>query len=364
MNQAQTSKTVASIGIILASVAAAFAPLPGVKKNLVIVSGTELQEPLTELEQQFEQDHPGVDLQLEFQGSQDIANNFIDRKNNFQPHILIAASGEILEELDRRYSAQNNQQAFINPPQAIAKTILVGVAWQGRGEALFPDGRFSWSRIEQAMKQRNWNSIAAQEDWGSFDFVITDPTRSNSGQLALHLWLKSDELDVSSPKAESLVSLIKQSVYQPSRSTDILLQEFISRGANDGDLAIVYESIALYRWSQAKTTQGQPYRIYYPDNTVETIATAGVVKPNTSRNIAITANEFVEYLTQPEQQEVFIKYGFRPVVTTLDISSVLNSPWSQNIPGAKLNLPKTTPKPPNASEIREIQRLWSRVTQK
>ncbi|MEM7592033.1 MAG: substrate-binding domain-containing protein [Cyanobacteria bacterium P01_A01_bin.83] len=364
MNQAQTSKTVASISIILASVAAAFAPIPGVKQNLVIVSGTELQSPLTELEQKFEQDHPGVDLQLEFQGSQDIANNFIDRKNNFQPHILIAASGEILEELDSRYSAQNNQKAFINPPQAIAKTVLVGVAWQERGQALFPDGQFSWSRIKQAMKQRNWSSIAAQEDWGSFDFVISDPTRSNSGQLALHLWLKSSGLALSSPEAESLVTLIKQSVYQPSRSTDILLQEFISRGANDGDLAIVYESIALYRWSQAKTTQGQPYRIYYPDNTVETIATAGIVKQNISKNTATTASKFVEYLTQPEQQKVFVKYGFRPVLTKLDISSVLNSPWSQNIPGAKLNLPKITPKSPNASEIGEIQRLWSRVPPK
>ena len=33
---------------------------------------------------------------------------------------------------------------------------------------------------------------------------------------------------------ESLVALIKNSVYQPPRSTNILLQEFITRGANDG----------------------------------------------------------------------------------------------------------------------------------
>ncbi|MEM7762297.1 MAG: substrate-binding domain-containing protein [Cyanobacteria bacterium P01_A01_bin.40] len=359
MNQPLTFKTVTSIGIIFTSILLAFAPIPGTKKSLVIVSGTELQEPLSELEDKFEQEYPHIDLKLEFQGSQDIANDFIEQKNDFQPNVLITANGEILRELDIRYSAQNNREAFLNQPKAIAKTILVGIAWQDRGTALFPNNQFSWSRIEQAMRQRNWGGIAAKADWGSFDFAITNPTRSNSGQLTIDLWLKSYNLSLNSPEAESLVSLIKQSVYQPSRSTDVLLQEFISRGANDGDVAAVYESIALYRWSQAKTTQGQPYRIYYPKPTIETVVTAAVVKQNTPRARVKVAHDFVEYLTKLEQQKVFIKYGFRPVVSGLDLSAIANSPWSQNIPGAMSELPSTTNKPPNASDVEAIQRLWN-----
>ena len=352
------NKTFVSLGIIGASLVLAFAPIPGVKQTVTIVSGTELQEPLQELEQRFERDNSGIDLDLKFQGSQDMVNNYIDRQNDFQPHILIPANGEILKELDSRWQAQNNSDTFYSDPKAIAKTVLVGIAWQARGKALFPDDKFDWSKIEQAMEQKSWSKIANKDDWGSFDFVTTNPTRSNSGQLTLSLWLESAS-SLNSPNAESLVGLIKRSVYQPPRSTDILLQEFISRGANDGDVAMVYESIALYRWSQAKTTQGQPYRIYYPNPTVETIATAAIVKQNTPKQTAKAATKFIEYLTKSEQQEVFVKYGFRPV-SGIDLSSVPNSPWSQNIPGAMPDLAVTTQTPSSPAEIAEIQRLWTR----
>lgn len=358
--KSNTVKTITSLGIIAISFILAFAPIPGVKQTIVIVSGTELKEPLEELEARFEQDNSAIDLELKFQGSQDIVNNFIDQKNDFQPHILIPANGEILTELNNRYSAQNNQAAFYSTPKAIAKTVLVGIAWQERGKTLFPDDKFSWSKIEQAMQQRNWSKIGGKSNWGSFDFVITNPTRSNSGQLTLNLWLESKNNNLNSSEAQSLVALIKKSVYQPPRSTDILLQEFITRGANDGDVAVVYESIALHRWSQAKTTQGEPYRIYYPETTVETVATAAVVQPNTSKSVAKVANKFITYLTQPEQQAVFVSYGFRPVTSKLDLSSVPNSPWSQNIPGSMSKLTVTIEKPPSSQEIAEIQRLWSR----
>ncbi len=359
--KSNTNKTIASLGIIAASLVLAFAPIPGVKQTIVIVSGTELKEPLKEIESRFERENSSLDIELKFQGSQDIVNNFIDQKNDFQPHILIPANGEILQELNSRYLAQNNSEAFYSTPKAIAKTILVGIAWQERGKTLFPDDKFSWSQIEQAMQQRNWSKMGGKGDWGSFDLVITNPTRSNSAQLALSLWLESKNHSLNSPEAESLVALIKQSVYQPPRSTDILLQEFITRGANDGDVAVVYESIALHRWSQAKTTQGEPYRIYYPDTTVETVATAAVVQQNASKSVAKAANKFIDYLTQPEQQAIFVSYGFRPVFSGLDLLAVPNSPWSQNIPGSMSKLTVTTKQPPSTQEISEIQRLWSRA---
>ncbi|MGF1590252.1 MAG: extracellular solute-binding protein [Pleurocapsa sp.] len=299
-------------------------------------------------------------MELKFQGSQDIANNYIAQKNDFQANILIPANGEILTELASRSKAQNNRDAFYDQPKAIAKTILVGIAWQERGKMLFPDDKFSWSKIEQAMQQKNWSKIGGKADWGSFDFITTNPTRSNSGQLTLDLWLQSRNISLYSSEAESLVALIKQSVYQPPRSTDILLQEFITRGANDGDLAMVYESIALHRWSQATTTQGQPYRIYYPDVTTETVATAAIMQQNTAESVVEAANKFVEYLTQPEQQKVLIQYGFRPVIPGIDLASVPSSPWSQNIPGAMLDLAITTQQSPSTQQIAEIQRLWSR----
>ena len=362
MNQkSHSNKIIYSIVIIAASLGLAYAPLPGVKQTVVIVSGTELKEPLQELETRFEQSYPSIDLELKFQGSQDIVNNYIDRKNNFDPAILIPANEQVLIELNSRWQAKNNSEPFYDLPQPIAKTILVGIAWQERGKILFSDEKFSWSKIEQAMQYRDWSQIGGQSQWGSFDFVTTNPTRSNSGQLTLNLWIQSKNNSLSNPETETLLSLIKKSVYQPPRSTDILLQEFISRGANDGDVAMIYESIALYRWSQAKITQGQPYQIYYPNPTIETIATAAVARQNIDKNTARAASKFIDFITQSEQQQVFVRYGFRSVIPNLNLSSVSNSPWTQDIPGVMLNPSVKVKSPPNYQEISDIQRLWSRV---
>lgn len=364
IHQSKQNKIITSLGIILASLGLTYAPIPGVKQTIIVVSGTELKEPLQELETRFEQNNSRVDLELKFQGSQDMVNNYIDQKNDFSPAILIPANEQILSELDNRWKAQNNSEPFYYSPQAIAKTILVAIAWQERGDILFADGNFSWSSIERAMQQRNWSEIGGKSNWGSFDFVMTNPTRSNSGQLTLSLWRQSNQnnsLNNTQTELESLYTQIKKSVYQPPRSTDILLQEFITRGANDGDVATVYESIALHRWSQTKFAQSQPYQIYYPNPTIQTVATAAVVRQNIDQNTAKVAQKFIDFITQPKQQQVFVQYGFRPVIPNLNLSSVSNSPWSQNIPGVISNPSVKIEQPPNSQEIAEIQRLWNRV---
>ncbi|MEQ8467463.1 substrate-binding domain-containing protein [Coleofasciculus sp. E1-EBD-02] len=362
------TRLLTSIGIILVSLGLTYTPLPGFNQTVVVVSGTELAEPLQSLEAKFEEENPGIDLELKFQGSQDMVNNYIDNQNDFQPTVLIPASSEIVQELRDRIQAQQNGEPFYNTPQPIAKTILVGVAWTQRGNILFPNGRFQWQRVEQAMQAGNWEEIGGNNDWGSFDFVITDPTRSNSGQVTLGLWAQSklggrplSSATLNNPEINSLFSLIKRSVYQPPRSTDILLQEFISRGPNDADVATVYESIALYRWQQSAANQGKPYQIYYLDPAIETVSTAAIVRRNVSEDQAKAAQQFLEFLTQPPQQEVFVQYGFRPVNNTVDLQTVANSPWSQTIPGAEINPPGNVIPPPDKQVLTEIQRLWERA---
>ncbi len=362
----QKKNTWISIAIIVASLGASYIPLPGLNQTVVVVSGTELQEPLEALASRFEQAHPQIDLELKFQGSQDMVNNYIDQQNDFDPTVLIPASADILDQLAKRWQAQGAGEAFYEDPSAIAKTMLVGIAWQERGEILFPTGRFDWRRLENAMQQGNWETIGGASAWGSFDFITTNPTRSNSGQLTLSLWARSKTGESGSqalqqPATESLFALIKRSVYLPPRSTDILLQEFIARGPNDADVATVYESIALYRWEQAQQTRNQSYQIYYLDPTIETVSTAGIVRRNVNRRTADAAKTLINFLREPEQQAVLVQYGFRPALSDLDLSAVTNSPWGKNIPGAAVNPVHQIVSTPNAQELAEIQRLWQRV---
>jgi ABC-type molybdate transport system substrate-binding protein len=360
--------TIISVLIILAALGLTYATLPGLSKTVIVVSGTELQEPLQQLEKQFEQTNKNINIELKFQGSQDIINNFIDQKNNFNPTVLIPENGELIKQLERRLNAQGEGEPFYNNPQPLAKTILVGIAWPERGKVLFPNGRFQWQNIENAMKKRNWSAIGGKKEWGSFDFLTTDPTRSNSGQLTLNLWSQSklglNKLNINSlnnPEINNLFSLIKNSVYQPPRSTDILLQEFIARGPNDADVATVYESIAIYRWSQSHLNQGKSYQIYYLNPTIETVATAAIVKRNIGGGEAKAAQQFLDFILEIEQQKILANYGFRPVIKGIKLDSISNSPWVENIAGVETNPNLNIIPPPNPDLINEIQKIWSRA---
>ncbi|MDJ0723619.1 MAG: substrate-binding domain-containing protein [Prochloraceae cyanobacterium] len=360
-------RTILSLGIILTALGLAYLPAPGGKSKIIIVSGTELQEPLKELETIFEKNNKNIDIELKFQGSQDTIDDFIDQKNDFKPTILIPANGEKLKELRDRYAAQTEEDPFYFQPQVISKTMVVAVAWPDRGKVLFPDDRFDWQKIEQAMRKQDWGAIGGDPNWGSFDFLMTNPTRSNSGQLTMTLW-SNEELgvtnlnssNINNPQITTLFSLVKRSVYQPPRSTDTLLENFITLGPNNADVATVYESIALYRWSQAKISQDRSYQIYYLNPTIETKATAAIVRRDVDGNTARSAKKFVDFLRQPQQQKIFVKYGFRSVIPGINLKSVPQSPWSEDIPGAKINPPQTI-EPPQTEVLGEIQRLWQRA---
>ena len=354
-------KVLISATIGLAALLLAYVPIPGVKKTIVVVTGTELAEPLQEIGKNFQTKYPDVELILKFQGSQDLINNYVDKKNDFKPTVLIPASKELLEELKERWNAENKTEAFVGEPTPIAKTLLVAIAWPERAKVLFPNGNFSWTKIEQAMMAGNWQTLGGQKAWGSFDFITTDPTRSNSGQVTLSLWAATKSNDLNDPAIASLFSTIKQSVYQPPRSTDILLQEFIARGPNDADVATVYESIALSRWQQAQMSRAKPYQIFYPNPTVETVATAAVVKRDINDGEARAGQDFVKFVTEREQQEIFARYGFRPTTNNIDLKTVANSSWNQNIPGVEIQPQINTIPAPKANEVSEILRLWQRV---
>lgn len=364
----ETARSLAmSLGIIAVAAGLAYAPTPVQEQSIVVVSGSELQEPLSKLEEQFESTYPSITVDLKFQGSRDIVNRYIDDQNDFTPTVLIPANGVLLEELEERWQAQSNTAPFYGPPEAIAKTVLVGVAWPERGNVLFPTGTFDWSRVEDALNKGQWADIGGDAVWGSFDLLITDPSRSNSGQLALGLWSQhkagSQSLStrqLNSPDMPPLFSLVKRSVYQPPRSTDVLLKEFIVRGPNEADIALVYESIALHRWQQSQNSRGQAYQVYYLNPTMETISTAAIATRNVNQSTAEAAQTFVDFLTAPDQQAVFVEFGFRPADAAVDLQSVPNSPWSQSIPGASATPPTNSPTP-DQSTLTEIVRLWQRA---
>ena len=130
---------------------------------------------MPQLQQRFEAQNSHLNVEVKIQGSQDMVNNYLDNQNDFTPTVLIPANGQLLDELAQRWTTQYGDAPFYDAPQPIAKTMLVAVVWPERGQALFPNNQFQWSRLEEAIAQGTWSEFGGQADWGSFDFVTTDP---------------------------------------------------------------------------------------------------------------------------------------------------------------------------------------------
>lgn len=76
-----------------------------------------------------------------------------------------------------------------------------------------------------------------------------------------------------------------------------------------GDVIVTYENELL-----ARIAQGVKYEVVIPENTILIENPAAVVdKYAEEHGTSEAADALVDYLTTPEAQEVFAKYGFRPV---------------------------------------------------
>jgi hypothetical protein len=255
------------------------------------------------LETRFEREHPAVDLHWQVSGSQDMVNQALEPSGE-RPRVLIPASEELLRGLAERLRRQQSDSG-LRDPQPVARTVLVAVGWPERAQTLFGGGSFRWESLQKALNSDRWEQIGGPTSWGRFNLRATDPARSNSGQLALLLWLRSQASD-------RAVITWRRALYQPPRSTDILLREFIAAGPNDGDLAFVYESIALNRREESRQRQGEAYRLLVPDPSYETVLAAGVIE-GPARGTLRDGEALVRFLRRGPQQELLMNWGFRSI---------------------------------------------------
>ena len=341
-----TRRRLLSLLIAGASLALATAPLPGLRRSLVVAVGSELAGAMDELEPLFERRHTDIDLAWRVQGSHDMVNRA--REEGLErPRVLIPANRDLLGQLAAELRAQGGAPAFLQGPVPIARTLLVAVAWPERVRRLFPDGRFSWPLLRRAAAQGQWGELGGPVSWGSFDLRSSDPMRSNSGQLALALWCGDRRAGGRGAAGGTgdCAAALRRAVYRPARSTDILLQEFISGGPNEGDLALVYEASALARQGEAGRQRPGGYVLLFPDPTIETVLAAAVLRGEAAGR-AEDGERFVAHLLSPEGQGVLTRLGFRGT------DGDGGSPAARGV--------KRLP-PPSPEQREELLRLWQQA---
>jgi ABC-type molybdate transport system substrate-binding protein len=335
-----TRRRFLSLAIGAGSLALASPLLPGPRQALLVAVGSELEEAMVRLEPLFERHHPGIDLRWQVQGAQDMVNRQLDAGGQ-RARVLIPANRDQLQAYAAARAAQGDPDPFQGPPLPIARTLLMAVAWPDRAAALFPQGPFSWAELRRAAATGQWSALGGPAQWGSFDLRITDPLRSNSGQLVLALWTR----DQPGQERQAAVAALKRAVFRPARSTDILLREFISGGPNDGDVALVYESTALLRRNEAALRWPGGYRLLAPDPTIEIVLAAAVLRGE-AQGSGSAGERFVTFLSGSEGQAVLRAVGFR---------GPSGEGGSRDAKGVR-RLPS-----PSRAELEELLRLWQQA---
>ena len=75
-----SQRRVLSLAILAASVALAAMPWSPFRRSLSVAVGSELEQPMRDLETRFEQAHPDIDLVWRVQGSQDMVNQAMEEE--------------------------------------------------------------------------------------------------------------------------------------------------------------------------------------------------------------------------------------------------------------------------------------------
>jgi hypothetical protein len=301
-SSALTRRRFLSVAMATTAVVLASPLVPGPRRPLLVAVGSELEPALRQLEPDFERQHPSIDLRWEVLGAQEMVNRQLDGGGE-RARVLIPSNGAQLRAYAAARRSRGPGEPFAVEPVPIARTVLVAVAWPDRARRMFPDGRFSWQRLRTVAEADQWSALGAPAEWGSVDLRCTDPLRSSSGQMTLALWSRNQPRQMA-------VQALRRAVYRPARSTDILLQEFISGGRNDGDIALVYESGAIHRLAEAQQRHPGGYELLVPDPTIELRLDAAVVADDAVGHLK-DARPLVDHLRGASAQTVLRNQGFR-----------------------------------------------------
>lgn len=338
----------AAIGTFVAALfvpsfrAVAYAPIrelllpPPAPIIVTILYSTEKEAWLGEVTERFEASganingHP-VQIELEKMGSWEINTALLDGTR--QPVLISPASFLQIAALQDASTAQFGK-SLVNPADAAAcrpvvRTPLVLVAWKERADVLWGQqpGTALWPTIHEALTNPQGWAAFNRPDWGYVKFGHTDPLKSNSGFMTILLMTygyhnKTSGLTPADILTDSQFQQwfleTEASIGQFEYSTGPLMQKMVAYGPSTFDFVAVYEATAIEQAENAVGRYGE-LRAYYPSPLLWSdhpfcILQAQWVEPDHAQ----AAQLFINYLTQPEAQELaLLKYGFRPVDATI-----------------------------------------------
>jgi len=340
----------ATVGIFIAALIfspfreIAYAPLrelilpPPSTISVSVLYSTEKEAWLNDVIVAFENTNPKIDghpvkIELEKMGSWEINAAVLDGTR--KPVIVSPASTLQIAALQDSSSIKFGH-SLVNPADkstchSVVTTPLVLVAWKQRADVLW--GRQPsislWRNLHDALVNPQGWAFYNHPEWGYVKFGHTNPLQSNSGFMTILLMTygyygKTNNLTatdiLSNSDYQKWFLETESSIGQFEYSTGPLMDKMVSYGPSTFDMVTVYEATAIEQADNAVGRYGE-LRVYYPPAMLWSdhpfcLLNADWVSPQQAQ----AAKLFIDYLTsQPAQQSALMKYGFRPVDSSIKL---------------------------------------------
>jgi ABC-type Fe3+ transport system substrate-binding protein len=232
----------------------------------------------------------------------------------------------------------------------------------------------NWKAIHTAVASpQGWPAIGGKSDWGFVKLGHTDPTRSNSGIQAL--WLMTLEFygkkggidvgEILKPDYQTFVKETEKGVTKFETSTGTFMTEMVLYGPSKYDIAVVYENLAIAQVENAQGRWGN-LKVYYPPETVWSDHPIVLIdQPWVTAKQKDAAKKWVDFLRARPQQELALKFGFRPSDPSVPLKSAdPNNPFNKLAGnGVKVDLPPVA-ETPTGPVVRAMMTMWSRLVAK
>lgn len=312
-----------------------------------VLYSTEKEAWLSEVIVDFEATNPTIDghpvqIELEKMGSWEVNAAVLDGTR--QPVIVSPASSlQIAAMVDSSTVKFGNP--IVNPAdqtacRPVVTTPLVLVAWKERADVLWGNqpSKSLWKDLHNALTDPQGWAALNHPEWGYVKFGHTDPLKSNSGFMTTLLMTYGYYGKTSNLSASDILSNTEyqqwfleteSSIGTFEYSTGPLMEKMVVYGPSTFDIVAVYEATAIEQAENAVGRYGE-LRVYYPpallwsDHPFCILNTDWVTPQQTE-----AAKLFMDYLTsEPAQKLALLKYGFRPVDTSIPLEQT-GSPFDR-----------------------------------
>jgi ABC-type sulfate transport system substrate-binding protein len=171
--------------------------------------------------------------------------------------------------------------------------------------------------------------------------------------------------DVLKPEYQTFVKETEKGVTRFETSTGTFMTEMVLYGPSKYDIAVVYENLAIAQVENARGRWGN-LKIYYPALTVWSDHPIVLIdQPWVTPAQQAAARKWVDFLRARPQQELALRFGFRPSDPTVPLKSAdPSNPFNRLAGnGVKVDLPPVADTPDGAV-VRALLTMWSRLVAK